>query len=40
MNAKGYLAPFAAAFVVFAAAFVLLDMVVMNLQGLSLVFHK
>ena len=40
MNAKGYWAPFAAAFVVFAAAFVLLDTVAMSLQGLSLVFHK
>lgn len=40
MNAKGYLAPFAAAFVVFAAAFVLLDMAVMNMQGLSLVYYK
>ena len=40
MNAKDYLVPFSAAFVVFAAAFVLLDMAVMNMQGLSLIFHK
>jgi len=40
MDIKGYLLPFAAALVVFAVAFLLLDMAVMNMQGLSLIFHK
>ncbi len=39
MGIKGFLLPFAAAFVVFAAAFLLLDMAIMNLQGLSLIFR-
>ena len=37
---KGYFLPFAGALVVFAAAFVLLDTAIMNMQGLSLIFHK
>ncbi len=40
MDIKGYLLPFAAALVVFAAAFLLLDMAVMNMQGLSLIYHN
>ena len=40
MDIKGYLLPFAAALVVFTAAFLLLDTAVMNMQGLSLIFHK
>jgi len=40
MDIKGYFLPFAVALVVFAAAFLLLDMAVMNMQGLSLIFHK
>jgi len=39
MSMKGYALPFAAALIVFMAGFLLLDMVVMNLQGLSLIFH-
>ncbi len=39
MNIKGYLLPFAAALVVFAVAFVLLDAAVMNMQGLNLIYH-
>jgi hypothetical protein len=40
MNAKGYVLPFIAALAVFAATFLLLDIAVMNMQGLSLIFHK
>ena len=40
MDIKGYFLPFAAALVVFAVAFLLLDMAVMNMQGLSLIFHQ
>jgi hypothetical protein len=40
MDIKGYLLPFAVAFVVFAAAFLLLDTAIMNLQGLSLIFRQ
>jgi len=36
---KGYLLPFVAALVVWAVLFLLLDMAVMNMQGLSLAFH-
>ena len=40
MNTKGYLLPFCAALVVCLAGFLLLDMAVMNMQGLSLIFHN
>jgi hypothetical protein len=40
MDIKNYLLPFTAAFVVCAAAFLLLDMAAMNLQGLSLIFSQ
>ena len=40
MDNKGYLLPFTGALVVFAIAFLLLDMAIMNMQGLSLIFHK
>lgn len=40
MDIKGYLLPFAAALVACAAAFLLLDIAVMNMQGLSLMFDK
>ena len=40
MDIKGYLLPFAGALLVFAAAFLLLDTAIMNMQGLSLIFHK
>ncbi len=40
MDIKGYLQPFAAALLVFAAAFLLLDTLIMNMQGLSLIFYK
>jgi len=40
MNIKGYVLPFTAALIVFAAAFLLLDTAIMNMQGLSLIFHK
>lgn len=40
VRSKGYLAPFAVAFVVCAAAFLLLDVAVMNMQGLSLLFDR
>ncbi len=36
---KGYLVPFVAAFVVCAAAFLALDVAIMNAQGLSLIFE-
>ena len=40
MNMKGYLVPFVGALVVFIGAFLLLDTAIMNMQGLSLIFHK
>jgi hypothetical protein len=40
METKGYLLPFIGALIVFAAAFLLLDTAIMNMQGLSLIFHK
>ncbi|MDP7548038.1 MAG: hypothetical protein QGF20_12150 [Alphaproteobacteria bacterium] len=40
MNMKGYFLPFVAALVVCAAAFLALDTVVMNMQGLDLIFHQ
>ena len=39
MDIKGYLLPFAVALVVCTAAFLLLDMAVMEMQGPSLIFH-
>jgi|TARA_B100000959_G_C14505371_1_gene428983 hypothetical protein len=39
MDFKNYLLPFLAAFVLSAAAFLLLDLAMMNLQGLSLIFE-
>lgn len=36
---KGYVVPFVVAFVLWMAAFVALDATIMNLQGLSLIFH-
>ncbi len=40
MNVKGHFLPFVAALAVCLAAFLALDMAIMNLQGLSLVFHQ
>jgi len=40
MDIKNHLLPFLAAFVLCAAAFLLLDMAMMNLQGLSLIFEQ
>jgi hypothetical protein len=40
VDTKGYLVPFAVALVACTAAFLLLDVAVMNMQGLSLIFHK
>jgi hypothetical protein len=40
MDMKGYLLPFVVALVVCLAAFLLLDTALMNMQGLSLIFHK
>ena len=40
MDAKGYLLPFMVALVVCVGGFLLFDLAVMNMQGLSLVFHK
>jgi hypothetical protein len=37
---KSYVRSFAAALVVFLAAFLLLDTVVMGMQGLSLIYDK
>lgn len=37
---KDYIASFSIAFVVFALAFLALDFTIMNLQGLSLIFHQ
>jgi hypothetical protein len=39
VNVNGYLVPFVAAFVVCAAAFLALDVAVMNAQGLTLLFE-
>ena len=38
-DAKGYLVPFIVAFAVFAAAFLVIDFILMRAQGLSLIFH-
>jgi hypothetical protein len=40
MSKNGYFLPFVAAIVVCAAAFLLLDTAVMNMQGLGLIFHQ
>ncbi|MFQ5783386.1 MAG: hypothetical protein ACE5H8_01020 [Alphaproteobacteria bacterium] len=40
MQAKGYLMSFVAAFLICALLFLLLDMAVMNLQGLNLIFQQ
>ena len=40
MSVKGYFLPFIAGLVVFTAAFLLLDIVVMSMQGLGLIFHQ
>ena len=40
MDVKGYLLPFVVALAVSAGAFLALDAAVMNMQGLSLIFHK
>jgi len=39
MQSNGFLVPFAAAFLVSGAAFLLMDMAVMNMQGLDLIFQ-
>ena len=36
---QGYVLPFVIALVVCAGGFLLLDVAVMNMQGLSLIFH-
>ena len=38
MELKGQVAPFAIAMVVFVVAFLLLDLTVMNVQGLKLIY--
>jgi hypothetical protein len=40
LDMKGYFLPFVVALVVCAAAFLLLDTALMNMQGLNLIFHK
>ncbi len=40
MNMKGYVVPFVGALVVCLAAFLLLDVAIMNMQGLSLIFEQ
>ena len=39
MKNNGYLVPFIAAFVVTGAAFLLMDVAIMNMQGLTLFFE-
>mgnify|MGYP005665480165 FL=1 len=39
MKRNGYLVPFLAALVVSGALFLLMDMAVMNMQGLNLIFE-
>ena len=39
IESKGYLVPFVTAFLACAAAFLLMDLAVMNMQGLSLIFQ-
>ena len=39
MRSNGYLVPFVAAFVVSGALFLLMDLGVMNMQGLNLFFE-
>ncbi len=40
MEIKNYLAPFIVAFLVCGGVFLLLDVAVMNMQGLSLIFEQ
>ena len=40
IESSGYLVPFVAAVVVSGVAFLLLDMVLMNMQGLNLFFES
>lgn len=40
MDIKGHVFPFVVALAACMALFVLLDMAVMNMQGLSLIFHQ
>lgn len=40
MDTRGYVLPFLVALAIGAGAFLLLDAAVMNMQGLSLIFHK
>jgi hypothetical protein len=39
IEGNGYLVPFVAAFLVSGAAFLLMDVAVMNMQGLNLIFQ-
>jgi hypothetical protein len=39
MTMKSYIIPFAVTFVLFGVGFLILDVVIMSLQGLSLVFE-
>ncbi len=39
MESKGYLVPFVVALVVCGAAFLLMDVAVMNMQGLNLIYQ-
>ena len=39
MESNGYLVPFVAAFLVSGVAFLLMDIAVMNMQGLNLFFE-
>ena len=40
MDTRGYILPFMVALAISAGVFLLLDTAVMNMQGLSLIFHK
>ncbi len=40
MDIRGYFFPFVGALIVFTGGFLLLDFVLMNMQGLSLIFHN
>jgi hypothetical protein len=39
VNMKGHLVPYLVALVIFSGGFVLLDLALMNMQGLSLIFQ-
>jgi hypothetical protein len=39
MKMKSYVVPFAVMFVLFGVGFLILDVVIMSLQGLSLIFE-